>query len=175
MYIFLFLIFIFSIIDFLYCKFFLIILANLLLFWTLIVIFWYSYETLRLRRESQKQNVTSIRPYLNLYWSKSRQKLIIRNIGKGIAVGVSVKLLDYPKDFYYDQAIFHKVLALSSGGGETGNFTDSHRLLSPMSGISYSIEVLFTDMEGNHYRAIFKTNTDYNDKFEIIEQKEGKI
>jgi len=34
------------------------------------------------------------------------------------------------------------------------------------------IEIFYNDIEGRNYHVIFKRNSDYNDKFEIVEQKE---
>lgn len=153
---------------------------NLCILWfTALMIFWYSYETLRLRKESQKQNTTSIRPYLSLLWRGEKREMVIRNIGKGVAVDVDVKLLEYPRDLVgFDKGfVFLKIPALTPGGSTT-EFLDNHRHFWPVMGSEeesfYSLVFSFSDIEGNPYYAIFKANIGYNDKFEIIEQKAGR-
>ncbi len=40
------------------------------------------------------------------------------------------------------------------------------------SDVDCSIKIDYNDIEGRNYRVVFKRSSDYNDRFEIIEQKE---
>jgi hypothetical protein len=57
------------------------------------VIAWYTIETYRLRREAQRQTELQIRPFLSLEIEgegfERRARLV--NIGRGVAMGISVK------------------------------------------------------------------------------------
>ena len=156
---------------------------SILIFLTLLAIIWYSWETLQLKKEAQKQNKTSIQPYLSLliWFDKARrEKLLIRNVGKGIATRVSFKLLDWKGGYAvggFDKGFKFYIIPALTPKGSTTSFLDAHRHFSPVLGDKenyYSLLVSYLDIEGNYYYAIFKTNLDYNDKFEIIEQKPGK-
>lgn len=162
--------------------------STLILFITFLSICWYSWETLKLRREAQKQNTTSIRPYLSVQWEvptaeqKDREKikegLVLINSGKGVAVDINIKsLFDCPKESEgFEKSInFYKVPALKLGGF-TRSFIDKEKinLLRPLWDGYYTLEVSFLDIENNPYYAIFRVSLAYNDKFEIVEQKAGK-
>lgn len=150
-------------------------LNDLLLFNTLIVIFWYSRETMDLKQISNKQvdrlrveHKTNLRPYLRLQKKIGENKLQLINEGKGVAVNL--------RSVYKKDSRTVRLPGITAMAAAPASVTEG---LTPLSlGINHDsddeciIEINFNDIEGRNYRAIFKRNSDYNDKFEIVEQKE---
>jgi hypothetical protein len=62
--------------------------SDLIMWFTFIAIIWYSYETLELRREAQRQNLTLIAPIVILYIDN--EEIIAENIGNGPAFELSI-------------------------------------------------------------------------------------
>lgn len=147
-------------------------LSEILLFVTLVVIFWYSRETMDLKQISNKQinhlrieHKTNLRPYLRLQ-KGGINGLILINEGKGIAVNLRP---------IYKGVVnreFLKIPAMSVSG-MTQSFV-SKKLgleLDPIK-VNFNIEISYKDIEGRNYIAIFKSNPLFNDGFEIIKQEE---
>lgn len=141
---------------------------SLILWFTAFVIVRYTKETYYLKKLAQKQNITSIRPYLRLQKKAGENKLQLVNEGKGIAVNLRSV---YKK---VDQKV--SLPSITAMAAAPGSFTEG--LTPTRLGIDFdsdadcSIEIDHEDIEGRKYYVIFKRNADYNDKFEIVEQKE---
>jgi len=63
--------------------------SDLILSWTMLVIVWYSYETLLIKKVALKQNIIQMAPVLIIYYRESPSRITIRNIGKGPAFNVT--------------------------------------------------------------------------------------
>lgn len=146
-----------------------------LIFYTLLVIFWYSRETMDLKQISNKQterlrieHKTNLRPYLRIQKKEGENKILLVNEGKGVAVNLRST---YKRNNYKVE-----LPGITAMAAAPGSFTEG--LTSSKLGINFDsdeeciIEIFFNDIEMRNYHAIFKRNFDYNDKFEIIEQKE---
>ena len=150
-------------------------LNELLVFNTLIVIFWYSRETMDLKRISNKQierlrieHKTNLRPYLRLQKGGERG-LILVNEGKGVAVNL--------RPVYKNDGETREFLKVPAMAAAPGSITESFipkdlGLELDPSVAEFTIEIAYNDIEKRNYLAVFKSNTLFNDGFEIIEQKE---
>lgn len=153
-------------------------LNNLFIFYTLIVVIWYSRETMDLKRisnkelkELRKQYVTSIRPYLRLQKNAGESRLQLVNEGKGVAVDLQSV---YTRDGQKTQLLGVTAMA-ASPGSVTESFTPrSLGLELDPSAADFLIETTYEDIEGRKYIAVFKSNTLFNDGFEIMKQEEIK-
>ena len=150
-------------------------LNDLLIFNTLMAILWYSRETMDLKRIANKQMgqlrieyKTNLRPYLRLQKKTGENKLQLVNEGKGVAVNLRSV---YKKG---EQKI--KLPGITAMAAAPGSVTEG--LTPTRLGIDFDsdeeclIEINYNDIEGRNYYAAFQRNPDYNDKFEIVEQKE---
>lgn len=63
--------------------------SDLILGWTILVIVWYSYETLMIKKIGLKQNIIQMSPILIIYYREKPSRITIRNIGKGPAFNVT--------------------------------------------------------------------------------------
>lgn len=147
----------------------------IIIFFTFLAILWYSYETLKLRKEAQKQNITSIRPYLILQWGKDG-RLGIFNKGKGVVVNIVLKYLS-GENSVAEPPQFKKIPTMSANIGRTYALLskiEDFKYLDPGQ-YTYRVEANYTDIERRSYHAIFETDLEYNDKFKILEQEEGEI
>ena len=150
-------------------------LNDILLFNTLVVIFWYSRETMELKHIANKQvshlrteHKTNMRPYLRLQKKEGENKLQLVNEGKGVAVNL--------RSVYEKDRVKTQMPGITAMAAAPNSMTEG---LSPARlGIDFEsedeclIEIKYRDIEGRNYRGVFKRNSEYNDKFEIIEQKE---
>ena len=139
-----------------------------ILWFTAFVITRYTKETYYLKKLAQKENITSIRPYLRIQKKPGENRLQLVNEGKGVAVNLRSI---YKKGNQRIQLPGITAMAVAPESMTEG--------LSPSKlGIDFdsdddcSIEIDYEDIEGRRYFAIFKRNTDYNDKFEIVVQRE---
>lgn len=150
-------------------------LNELLIFNTLIAILWYSRETMDLKKIASRQvdrlrveHKTNMRPYLRLQKKEGENKLQLVNEGKGVAVNLRSL---YKKG---DQEI--KLPGITAMAATPNSITEG--LTPARLGIDFDsdqdciVEIKYNDIERRNYHAIFKRNSDYNDKFEIVEQKE---
>lgn len=140
-----------------------------LVFWfTAFVIVRYTKETYHLKKLAQKQNITSIRPYLRLQKKAGENQLQLVNEGKGVSVNLRSV---YKKG---DQEILLPgITAMAAAPGSfTEGLTPARLGINFDSDIDCSIEINYEDIEGRKYYAIFKRNAEYNDKFEIVKQRE---
>lgn len=150
-------------------------LNDLLLFNTLIAILWYSRETMDLKRIANKQtdhlrieHKTNLRPYLRLQKKTGENKLQLVNEGEGVAVNL--------RSIYKKSGQEVRLPGITAMTAAPNSVTEG--LTPARLGINFDsdenclIEIKYNDIEGRNYHAIFKRNSDYNDKFEIIEQKE---
>lgn len=150
-------------------------LNNLLIFYTLIAVVWYSRETMDLKRisnkelkELRKQYVTSIRPYLRLQEKAGENRLQLVNEGKGVAVNLqSVYIRDKQET---------RLLGVTAMAALPGSVTESFTprnlgLELDPSVADFLMQVTYEDIEGRKYIAVFKSNTNFNDGFEIIKQE----
>ena len=150
-------------------------LSDYLLFYTLVVVFWYSRETMDLKQISNKQversrteHKTNLRPYLRLQKGGERG-LILVNEGKGIAVNL--------RPVYKSKEVIREFLKIPAMAAAPNSITQSFvprgfgSELDP--GIaSFEVEVKFNDIEKRNYIAVFKSNNLFNDGFEIHKQEE---
>ena len=150
-------------------------LSDFLLFYTLIAVLWYSRETMDLKNISNKQiyhlrveHKTNMRPYLRLQKKEGENKLQLVNEGKGVAVNL--------RSFYKKQGkeiILPGITAMAAAPNSVTEGLSPARLGINLDSVEdYKIEIKYRDIEGRNYHAIFKRNSDYNDKFDIFEQKE---
>lgn len=153
-------------------------LNDFLIFYTLIAILWYTRETMDLKRNSNKElyylrveHKTNLRPYLRLQKGGTRG-LILVNEGKGIAVNL--------KPIYKSGLIKRNFLKVSAMASAPGSITES--FVPPNLGAeldpsvtNFIIEITYNDIEKRNYLATFKSNTLFNDGFEIVDQKEIDI
>lgn len=150
-------------------------LSDLMLFNTLVAILWYSRETMDLKQISNKQIYqlrqdykTNLRPYLRLQKKEGENKLQLVNEGTGVAVNL--------RSFYKANGSQFKLPGITAMAAKPSSVTEG--LTPARLGIDFDsdkdclIEINYNDIEGRNYHAIFKRNPDYNDKFEILEQKE---
>lgn len=150
-------------------------LNDLLLFNTLIAILWYSRETMDLKRIANKQTYhlriehkTNLRPYLRLQKKTGENKLQLVNEGKGVAVNLRSI---YRKGEHEVQLPGITAMA-AAPGSVTEGLTPARLGIDFDSDEDCQIEINCNDIEKRNYRAVFKRNADYNDKFEIVEQRE---
>jgi len=147
-------------------------LNEILLFITLVVIFWYSRETMDLKQISNKQinhlrieHKTNLRPYLRLQ-KGGNTGLILVNDGKGVAVNLRPM---------YKGAVSKEFLRIPamSVSGVTQSFVSKYLglELNPVKA-NFNIEIAYKDIENRNYIAIFKSNPLFNDGFEILKQEE---
>lgn len=150
-------------------------LNDLLIFNTLIVIIWYSRETMDLKQISNKQidrlrieHKTNLRPYLRLQ-KGGNTGLILVNEGKGIAVNL--------RPVYKSNNQKRELLKIPAMSSSPGSITES--FVPKNSGLEldpsakeFTIEIAYNDIEKRNYLAVFKSNTLFNDGFEIIKQEE---
>lgn len=150
-------------------------LNDYLIFYTLIVVIWYARETMDLKRISNKQiyqlraeHKTNMRPYLRLQKKEGENRPQLVNEGKGVAVNL--------RSVYKKNDIEIKLPGITAMAAAPNSVTEG--LTSARLGIDFDsdddclIEINYNDIENRNYRAIFKRNPDFNDKFEIVEQKE---
>ena len=146
-----------------------------LIFYTLVVILWYSRETMDLKRNSSKEldrlrveHKTNLRPYLRIQKKTGENKPQLVNVGKGVAV----HLRSIYKQGKYEVKL-PRITAMAAAPESVAEGLTPLKL-----GIDFEsdqdciIEILYNDIEGRNYHAVFKRNSDFNDKFEIVEQKE---
>lgn len=150
-------------------------LNDVLLFITLIVLIWYSRETMDLKKISNKQSdrmriehKTNLKPYLRLQKGGERN-LIIVNEGRGVAVNL--------RPVYKSAEISREFLRIPAMSAAPNSSTKSfvpigHGLELDPSVEKFIIEVAYNDIEKRNYIAIFQSNPLFNDGFEILEQKE---
>lgn len=150
-------------------------LNDLLIFNTLIAILWYSRETMDLKQISNKQvdrlrveHKTNLRPYLRIQKKEGENKLQLVNEGKGVAVNLRSV---YKKNGHEVQLPGITAMA-AAPGSVTEGLTPARVGINFDSDEDCLIEIKYNDIEGRNYYAVFKRNSDYNDKFEIVEQKE---
>lgn len=161
--------------SFLLFQFFKANLNDLLIFNTLVVILWYSRETMDLKQIANKQtehlrreHKTNLRPYLRLQKKAGENKLQLVNEGKGVAVNLRSV---YKKG--KNQINLPGITAMAAAPNSvTEGLTPARLGIDFDSDEDCLIEINYNDIEGRNYHAIFKRNSDYNDKFEIVEQKE---
>lgn len=161
--------------SFVLYRFFKANLNDLLIFNTLVAILWYSRETMDLKQIANKQtnhlrieHKTNLRPYLRFQKKTGENKLQLVNEGKGVAVNLRSV---YKKDGNVIQ--LPGITAMASAPNSVTEGLTPARV-----GIDFDcdddclIEINYNDVEERNYHAVFKRNPDYNDKFEIVEQKE---
>lgn len=146
-----------------------------LIFYTLLVIFWYSRETMDLKQISNKhidrlrvEHKTNLRPYLRLQKKTGENKLQLVNEGKGIAVNLR-SIYKRGKQKVHLPGI---TAMAAAPGSVTEGLTPARLGIDFDSNEDCLVEIKYNDIEGRNYHAIFKRNSDYNDKFEIVEQRE---
>ena len=151
-------------------------LSDYILTYTGIVIFWYTRETMDLKRNSnkeiehlRKQFTTSIRPYLRLQKKAGEDKLQLVNEGKGVAVNL--------RPVYRRDSTEQEMLKIPAMAAAPNSVTESFAPRSlglelDPSAANFTIDIVYEDIEGRRYIAAFKSNTAFNDGFEIIKQLE---
>lgn len=138
------------------------------LWFTAFIILRYTKETYYLKKLAQKQNITSIRPYLRLQKKTGENKLQLVNEGKGVTVNLRSV---YKKDNQQTQ-LPHITAMAAAPNSVTEGLTPSSLGIDFDSDEDCLIEIEYEDIEGRQYYVIFKRNADYNDKFEIVKQQE---
>ncbi len=152
-------------------------LSDFILSYTGIVILWYTRETMDLKKisnkelvELRKQSITGIRPYLRLQKKAGENRLQLVNEGKGVAVNL--------KPVYKSDSEEKEMLKIPAMAAAPNSITESFapaRLgleLDPSSN-SFTVEIKYEDIEKRKYVAIFKSNIEFNDGFEIVKQTEA--
>lgn len=139
-----------------------------ILWFTSFVLVRYTKETYWLKNLAQKQNITSIRPYLRLQKKTGENKLQLVNEGKGVAVN----LQSVYKNNNQDEQLPYITAMAAAPNSVTEGLTPARLGINFDSDEDCLIEIKYKDIEARNYHAIFKRNSDYNDKFEIMEQKE---
>lgn len=139
---------------------------NIILWLTGVILLWYTWETYNLRKIAEVQGITSIRPYLRLQTIDGEDnKLRLVNEGKGVAVNLKVK--------YSNKEEMKILKSITAMAAAPGSYTDLRSLgVDFNTEKDFTIEVKYLDMEKRNYIAFFKSNTEFNDKFEIIRQNE---
>jgi hypothetical protein len=168
-----------------------------ILWFTAIVVLDYTKETHDLKENSvrqiheiRKQNDYEMRPYLRLQWvGNSNSILQIVNDGKGIALDVKFSPI-----IFYDQReksefkIKSRPLIVGSHGwsdisrkeifeGYAGLLDENstfYGYLDSKINLGFLVKVTYKDFEEHTYLAVFKSNEEYNDRFEILEQARTK-
>lgn len=135
----------------------------------------YTIETMRLRKtsqqqvaETQRQYISSIRPYLRLQWSTDHG-LIIKNQGKAVAVDLqfsSDEVAEVDISSVPAIGVDGQATGLIPGGRGQFDFLDPYKR-------KYNLRVDYENAEGKKYFAIYQSDVSYNDRFKILEQKEG--
>lgn len=150
-------------------------LNDLLIFYTLIALLWYARETMDLKRNSNKEldrlrieHKTNLRPYLRLQKKAGENRLQLVNEGKGVAVN----LRSIYKKENREIQLPGITAMVAAPGSATEGLTPARLGIDFDSNEDYLIKINYNDIEGRNYQAVFKRNTDYNDKFEIVEQRE---
>lgn len=150
-------------------------LNDFLIFYTLVVLLWYTRETMDLKRNSNKEldrlrieHKTNLRPYLRLQKGGNRG-LILVNEGKGVAVNL--------RPTYKGYGTTREFLRIPAMAAAPGSVTESFVPRDPdldldPSVAQFSIEVSYNDIEKRNYLAVFNSNSLFNDGFEIIKQEE---
>lgn len=114
------------------------------------------------------EHKTNLRPYLRLQKKTGENILQLVNEGKGVAVNL--------RSVYKKGANIVQLPGITAMAAAPNSFTDG--LTPARLGIDFDsdddclIEIKYNDVEERNYRAVFKRNSDYNDKFEIVEQEE---
>lgn len=147
-------------------------LSGFILWFTAFAILRYTKETYYLKKLSQKQNITSVRPYLRLQWEATKN-LVLVNEGKGVAVN----LRPIFKKGNNQRRLIQISAMAASPGSQTRSFIPNNFQppLDPNLNFNkYLIEIAYTDIEKRQYIAIFETDTNFNDEFKIIRQEEIK-
>lgn len=138
---------------------------------TLFYLFKTFNENFKQREIADKQLITGIRPYLRLQLNALRTGFILANDGNGVAVNVESivkyemleeKLTSIPaiaKDRYTEGLHFSKTKLLR--GKLEGEYLKK-----------LEVQMHYLDMNGKKYRAVFKGDEQFNDKFRIVEQSE---
>ena len=151
---------------------------------TFFALVWYTLETSGLRKEAQKQTKFLLAPYLRLQWNnkdgvtdpKTKTSLQLVNVGQGVA-----QTIDFQK-FTVNQSNVEikSVTAMSSGmsGGSSATQLqyknevnpDSPPISDDRSG-NIEIKISYEDIKKNKYIAKMVSNNNFNDGFQILEQK----
>ncbi|MFC1678242.1 hypothetical protein ACFLZ9_00715 [Patescibacteria group bacterium] len=170
-------------------------------FTTAVIIFWYTRETHDLKEnqrkelhEIRKQTDFEMRPYLRMQWSEDpkRKEIVLHivNCGRGLAVNVEFEKFDLTVNLQKIRFHILKRPLISSGGltsvdiGELQNniqILEGGLLRDNIKRFIYTaitdfeneliVKVKYKDIVNNKYIAEFKFDSNYNDKFTIIEQK----
>src|SRR6266404_4823371 len=130
--------------------------SDYLLFYTLVVIFWYSRETMDLKQIANKQtqhlrieHKTNLRPYLRLQKGGMRG-LILVNEGKGVAVNLKSEYKGYGVT-----REFLKIPAMAAAPqSKTESFVPQNSDLDLDPSVTeFTIEITYNDIENRNYRA----------------------
>jgi hypothetical protein len=85
---------------------------TIVVFWTGVILIWYTWETWGLRKESQKNNELQLRPFVvaefHIKTPMDPVDVILRNVGNGTAINVNINNIE----FSYEHELF---------GGKNGN------------------------------------------------------
>ena len=142
-------------------------LSGFILWFTAFVIIRYTKETYWLKQLAQKQSITSIRPYLRLQKEEGNDDtLLLANEGKGVAVNL--------EPVYRKKGKETKLLAITAMAAAPNSYTRS--FIKKSMGLNldpendYTVEIKYEDIEGRRYKVVFRTNMQFNDKFEIVKQ-----
>jgi len=99
------------------------ILNNLILFLTLFVLVIYTIETTKIRKESQKQSVTSIRPVLIPYFPQSGE-IAASNEGNGVAINIYILKFDTEKFRFLKESVSPRLCGHREPSLKEFKFTD---------------------------------------------------
>lgn len=173
---------------------------NFILLLTLVVIVFYTYETHRLRKQSEeqtreiiKQKELSVRPFLRLTYVNyqeeipllGRKLLVLSNEGAGPAIDIRINVLNKVSGHIKNSEVtFLNIPVIRQG--DTCNIWDSYLTIEPMQSTwtpmhyispkedvfnEYELEIQYTDILNQRYVAVIKTDKNYTDSFQIVEQR----
>jgi|SRR3989344_6444066 len=157
--------------------------ADKILLITFFALVWYAWETMNLRKEAQKQTNFLLTPYLRLQWNEDGIKnpeiqtpLQLINIGQGVA-----QTIEFQKCTINQSNVGIKsITAMSSGisGGSSVTQLQYQNEINPASppilkdfSDNIEVEIFYKDIENNEYLAKMMSNNNFNDGFQILEQR----
>ena len=166
-----------------------------ILWFSAVVVLVYTKETYDMKgnsdrtlKEMRKQSEYERMPFFRIQWTDLNGEVIqIINEGKGIALDLAFKPIKFSDSDLKSEFTFKSRPAVASKGvsvvsldelwdGYTGFFNRKsgdnlkHYLFQCLAR-GFKVTANYNDIVGGKYQAVFQADTNYNDKFRIIEQR----
>ena len=173
--------------------------SNTILFFTAIIVFWYTRETFDLKvltrkelEETRKQTDFEMKPYLRMQISNNEHDIFkIVNCGRGLAIDIRFEkfIIENQKQ---EIGLLIKSRPLISPSNKGVTVVEYSELLDNIEGTlcakagiapgnikrvimqnlnkNFLIKATYKDIEHNIYEVIFQADLSYNDRFRIIKQ-----